>query len=49
MLLAVDTTRYEPARHVTAAVEMVRDLGPKTGDRVVVLHVQQPVTAAEAE
>lgn len=41
MLLAVDTARYEPGRHVNAAVEMVRDLASKTGDRVVVLHVDE--------
>jgi nucleotide-binding universal stress UspA family protein len=41
MLLAVDTARYEPGRHVTAAVEMVRDLAAKTGDKVVVVHVHE--------
>jgi nucleotide-binding universal stress UspA family protein len=41
MLLAVDTARYEPGRHVTAAVELARDLAAKTGDRVVVLHVHE--------
>jgi nucleotide-binding universal stress UspA family protein len=41
MLLAVDTARYERGRHVTAAVEMVRDLASMTGDRVVVLHVHE--------
>jgi nucleotide-binding universal stress UspA family protein len=41
MLLAADTARYEPGRHVTAAVEMVGDLASKTGDRVVVLHVHE--------
>jgi nucleotide-binding universal stress UspA family protein len=41
MLLAVDTARYEPGRHVTAAVEMVKDLAAKTGDNVVVLHVHE--------
>lgn len=41
MLLAVDTAHNEPGRHVTAAVEMVRDLAGKTGDKVVVLHVHE--------
>jgi nucleotide-binding universal stress UspA family protein len=41
MLLAVDTARFEPGQHVTAAVEMVRDLAAKTGDKVVVLHVHE--------
>jgi nucleotide-binding universal stress UspA family protein len=41
MLLAVDTARSEPGRHVTAAVEMVRDLAAKTGDKVVVVHVHE--------
>jgi nucleotide-binding universal stress UspA family protein len=41
MLLAVDTARYEPGRHITAAVEMVRDLAAKTGDKVVVVHVHE--------
>jgi nucleotide-binding universal stress UspA family protein len=41
MLLAVDTARYEPGRHVTAAVEMVRDLAVKTGDKVVVVHAHE--------
>jgi len=41
MLLAVDTARYEPGKHVNAAVEMVRDLAAKTGHKVVVLHVHE--------
>lgn len=41
MLLAVDAACYEPGRHVTAAVEVVRELASKTGDRVVVLHVHE--------
>jgi nucleotide-binding universal stress UspA family protein len=41
MLLAVDTARYEPGRHVTAAVEMVKNLAGKTGDKVIVLHVHE--------
>jgi hypothetical protein len=41
MLLAVDTARHEPGRHVTAAVETVRDLAAKTGDKVIVLHVHE--------
>jgi len=41
MLLAVDAARQEPGLHVTAAVDMVRDLAGKTGDRVVVLHVHE--------
>jgi nucleotide-binding universal stress UspA family protein len=38
LLLAVDTAHYEPGRHVTAAIEMVRDLAAKTGDKVVVVN-----------
>jgi nucleotide-binding universal stress UspA family protein len=41
MVLAVDTARHESGRHVSAAVEMVRDLAAKTGDRVVVVHVHE--------
>jgi nucleotide-binding universal stress UspA family protein len=41
MLLAVDTARYEPGRHMTAAIQMVKDLAGKTGDRVIVLHVHE--------
>jgi nucleotide-binding universal stress UspA family protein len=41
MLLAVDTARYEPARHVNAAIELVRDLASSTGDTVTVLHVHE--------
>jgi nucleotide-binding universal stress UspA family protein len=41
MVLAVDTARHESGRHVSAAVEMVRELAAKTGDRVVVLHVHE--------
>jgi nucleotide-binding universal stress UspA family protein len=41
MLLAVDTARYEPSRHVNAAIELVRDLASRTGDTVIVLHVHE--------
>jgi nucleotide-binding universal stress UspA family protein len=41
MLLAVDTARHEPSRHVSDAVELVRDLASHTGDKVVVLHVHE--------
>ncbi len=41
MLLAVDSARNEPERHVTAAAEMVQDLASKTGDHVIVLHVHE--------
>jgi nucleotide-binding universal stress UspA family protein len=41
MLLAVDAARYEPGQHVTGAVELVRDLAAKTGDKVVVVHVHE--------
>lgn len=41
ILLAVDTARHEPGRHVTAATDLVRDLAAKTGDNVVVLHVHE--------
>jgi len=44
MLLAVDAARQEAGRHVTAAVDMVRDLAGKTGDHVVVLHVHEFAT-----
>jgi nucleotide-binding universal stress UspA family protein len=41
MLLAVDTAPNDPGRHVTAAVDMARDLAVKTGDKVIVLHVHE--------
>ena len=41
MLLAVDAAHEEPQRHVAAAIDMVRDLASKTGDRVIVLHVHE--------
>lgn len=41
MLLAVDTARSTPGQHVTAAVEMIRDLAAKTGDKVVVVRVHE--------
>jgi nucleotide-binding universal stress UspA family protein len=41
IVLAVDVARHDPARHVTAAVEMTRELAHDTGDRVIVLHVHE--------
>jgi nucleotide-binding universal stress UspA family protein len=41
IVLAVDAARCEPGKHVTAAVEMIRDLAGDTGDKVVVLHVHE--------
>jgi nucleotide-binding universal stress UspA family protein len=41
IVLAVDAARIEPGKHVTAAVEMIKELAADTGDRVVVLHVHE--------
>lgn len=41
IVLAVDAARHEPGKHVTAAVEMVKELAGDTGDKVVVLHVHE--------
>ncbi len=41
IVLAVDAARHEPGKHVTAAVEMIKDLAADTGDKVVVLHVHE--------
>ena len=41
ILLAVDTTPRDPARHVVAAAAMARDLSRDTGDHVIVLHVHE--------
>ena len=41
ILLAVDVARGGSARHVTAAVNEVRQLSRDTGDRVLVLHVHE--------
>jgi nucleotide-binding universal stress UspA family protein len=40
IVLAVDVARHEPAEHVSAAVEMVKDIA-QSGDKVVVLHVHE--------
>jgi nucleotide-binding universal stress UspA family protein len=41
ILLAVDVTPGDPLRHVSAAVEMTRELIRDDADRVVVLHVRE--------
>jgi nucleotide-binding universal stress UspA family protein len=40
ILLAVDTARHDLSEHVSAAVEMIKDL-VHSGDRVIVLHVHE--------
>jgi nucleotide-binding universal stress UspA family protein len=44
ILLAVDAASHDPARHVTAAAEMTRDLSRDSGDHVIVLHVHEFAT-----
>ncbi len=44
IVLAVDAASHDPARHVAAAAEMVRDLSRDSGDHVIVLHVQEFAT-----
>src|SRR5579864_3801755 len=44
IVLAVDAASHDPVRHVTAAVEMTRDLSRDTGDHVIVLHVHEFAT-----
>jgi len=44
ILLAVDAASHDPARHVTAAADMTRDLGRDSGDHVIVLHVHEFAT-----
>ena len=44
ILLAVDATSHDPARHVRAAAEMARDLSRDSGDHVIVLHVHEFAT-----
>ena len=44
ILLAVDTASHDPARHVSAAADMTRDLSLGTGDHVIVLHVHEFAT-----
>ena len=44
IVLAVDATSHDPARHVAAAVEMARDLSRDSGDHVIVLHVHEFAT-----
>lgn len=41
IVLAVDVASGSPSRHVTAAVEITRELIRDRADRVVVLHVQE--------
>jgi nucleotide-binding universal stress UspA family protein len=40
VVLAVDVARQEPAEHIAAAIEMVKDIA-HAGDKVVVLHVHE--------
>jgi nucleotide-binding universal stress UspA family protein len=44
IVLAVDAASGDPARHVTAAADLTRDLGRDTGDHVIVLHVHEFAT-----
>jgi nucleotide-binding universal stress UspA family protein len=44
ILLAVDAASHDPARHVTAAADMTRDLCRDSGDHVIVLHVHEFAT-----
>jgi nucleotide-binding universal stress UspA family protein len=44
ILLAVDAASHDPARHVTAAADITRDLSRDSGDHVIVLHVQEFAT-----
>jgi nucleotide-binding universal stress UspA family protein len=41
ILLAVDAAPRDPARHVSAAAAMARDLSRDTGDHVIVVHVHE--------
>ena len=44
ILLAVNAASGDPARHVSAAAAMTRELGRDTGDHVIVLHVHEFAT-----
>jgi nucleotide-binding universal stress UspA family protein len=44
ILLAVDAASHDPARHVSAAADMTRDLSRDSGDHVIVLHVHEFAT-----
>jgi len=44
ILLAVDATSHDPARHVRAAADMARDLSRDSGGHVIVLHVHEFAT-----
>jgi nucleotide-binding universal stress UspA family protein len=44
IVLAVDAASHDPARHVTAAADMTRDLSRDSGDLVIVLHVHEFAT-----
>jgi nucleotide-binding universal stress UspA family protein len=44
ILLAVDAASGDPARHVSAAAAMTRELGRDTGDHVIVLHIHEFAT-----
>jgi nucleotide-binding universal stress UspA family protein len=44
IVLALDAASPDPARHVSAAVEMTRDLSRDSGDHVIVLHVHEFAT-----
>ena len=44
IVLAVDAASGDPARHVSAAADMTRDLSRDSGDHVIVLHVHEFAT-----
>ena len=44
IVLAVDAASGDPARHISAAAEMTRDLSHDSGDHVIVLHVHEFAT-----
>jgi nucleotide-binding universal stress UspA family protein len=44
ILLAVDAASGDPARHVSAAADMTRELSCDSGDHVIVLHVHEFAT-----
>jgi len=44
IVLAVDAASHDPARHVSAAADMTRDLSRDSGDHVIVLHVHEFAT-----
>jgi len=44
IVLAVDAASGDPARHVSAAADMTRDLSRDSGDHVIVLHIHEFAT-----